>query len=122
VDTLEFFPHNYQMPQLSSANRLIMAAKYMTDALQNPHPEVPFARVGHDTILALTDLAAIFKLNSISHASSFASEGHYTPMHCSIIKPNLRLSHAPIATNEISDNNSNTRHLQRAITSEGGHT
>jgi hypothetical protein len=37
VDTLEFFPHNYQMPQLSSTDRLLMAAKDMTDALQNPH-------------------------------------------------------------------------------------
>jgi hypothetical protein len=62
VDTLEFFPHNYQMPQLSSTDRLIMASKDMTDALQNPHPEVQFARVGDDTIFALTDLAAIFKL------------------------------------------------------------
>jgi hypothetical protein len=34
----------------------------MTDALQNPHPEVPFTSVGDDTISALTDLAAIFKL------------------------------------------------------------
>jgi hypothetical protein len=39
-----------------------MAAKDTTDALQNPHPEVPFASVGDDTIVALTDLAAIFKL------------------------------------------------------------
>jgi hypothetical protein len=39
-----------------------MAAKDMTDALQFPHPEVPFARVGDDTILVLTDLASIFKL------------------------------------------------------------
>jgi hypothetical protein len=39
-----------------------MVAKDMTDALQNPHPEVPFASVGDDTISALTDLAAIFKL------------------------------------------------------------
>jgi hypothetical protein len=39
-----------------------MAAKDMTDALHNTHPEVPFARVGDDTILALTRLAAIFKL------------------------------------------------------------
>jgi hypothetical protein len=62
VDILEFFPLNYQMPQLSSTNRLLMAAKYMTDALQNPHPQVPFASVGDDTIAALTDLAAIFKL------------------------------------------------------------
>jgi hypothetical protein len=62
VDTLEFFPHNYQMPQLSSTGRLLMAAKDMTEALQNPHPEVPFASVGDDTIAALTALAAIFKL------------------------------------------------------------
>jgi hypothetical protein len=62
VDTLEFFPHNYQMPQLSSTDRLLMAAKYMMEALQNPHPEVPFARVGDDTISALADLAEIFKL------------------------------------------------------------
>jgi uncharacterized lipoprotein YajG len=34
----------------------------MTDALQNPHPEVPFARVGDATISALAELAAIFKL------------------------------------------------------------
>jgi hypothetical protein len=62
VDTLEFFPHNYQMPQLSSTDRFIMASKDMTDALQNPHPEVPFAHVGDDTISALAELATIFKL------------------------------------------------------------
>jgi hypothetical protein len=62
VDTLELFPYNYQMPQLSSTDRLLMASKYMTDALQNPHSEVLFASVGDATILALADLAAIFKL------------------------------------------------------------
>jgi hypothetical protein len=62
VDALEFFPHNYQMPQLSSTYRLLMTAKAMTDAFQNPHPEAPFASVGDDTIKALADLVAIFKL------------------------------------------------------------
>jgi hypothetical protein len=62
VDTLEFFPHNYQMPQLSLIDRLIMAAKDMTDALQNPHTEAPFTHVGDDTISALAELATIFKL------------------------------------------------------------
>jgi hypothetical protein len=62
VDTLEFFPHNYQMPQQSSTDRLIMAANDMPDALQNPHPEVPFAQIGDATISALAELAAIFKL------------------------------------------------------------
>jgi hypothetical protein len=43
-------------------------------------------------------------------------------MRCQIIQPNLSFSHAPAASNEITDNNSHTRHNQRAITSEGGHT
>jgi hypothetical protein len=64
ADTLEFFPHNYQMPQLSSNDRLIMAARDMTDALQNYHPEVLFTRIRDDTISELSELAAIFKLKS----------------------------------------------------------
>jgi hypothetical protein len=62
VDTLELFPHNYQMPQLSSTDRLLMAVKDMMDAVQNPHPDVPFANVGDDTTQAFAELAAIFKL------------------------------------------------------------
>jgi hypothetical protein len=62
VDTLEFFPHNYQMPQLSSTDRLLMETNDMSNALQNPHPEVPFTHVGDDTISVLTALAEIFKL------------------------------------------------------------
>jgi hypothetical protein len=72
VDTLEFFPHNYQMPQLSSTDWLLMAAKDMTDAFHNPHPDVLFASVGDDTIEALADLAAIFKLK-LQHSPSLAT-------------------------------------------------
>jgi hypothetical protein len=39
-----------------------MAAKDMTDALQNTHLEVPFSRDEDDTISDIEDLAAIFKL------------------------------------------------------------
>jgi hypothetical protein len=46
---------------LSSQMKLI-TAKDMKDAFQNHHPDVPFASVGDDTIAALADLAAIFKL------------------------------------------------------------
>jgi hypothetical protein len=63
VDTLEFPPHNFPMPQLSSTNRLIMASKDMSNALKNPHPEVPFSQIRDDTIAALTKLAEIFKNN-----------------------------------------------------------
>jgi hypothetical protein len=72
VDTLEFVPHNYQIPQLSSTDRLLMAAKDMTDAFQNTHPDVPFASVGDDTIKALADLAAIFKVK-LQQAPSLAT-------------------------------------------------
>jgi hypothetical protein len=61
VDTLEFFPHISQMPQLYSTDRLIMAANDMSNALKNPHPEVPFSHIGDDTITALTTLAGTFK-------------------------------------------------------------
>jgi hypothetical protein len=40
-----------------------MAANDMKNALKDPHPEVPFAKVGDDTIEALTQLAEIFKNN-----------------------------------------------------------
>jgi hypothetical protein len=49
------------MPQLSSTDRLIMAANHMSNALKDPHREVPFAQLGDDTIEALTKLAEIFK-------------------------------------------------------------
>jgi hypothetical protein len=61
VDTLEFFPLNSPMPQLSSTYRLIMAANYISNALKNPHPDAPFTQFGDDTITALTKLAEIFK-------------------------------------------------------------
>jgi hypothetical protein len=61
------------MPQLSSTYRLLMAAKYIMDAFQHLHPEVLFTSVGDDTISALADLAAIFKLK-LQQAPSLATQ------------------------------------------------
>jgi hypothetical protein len=47
--------------------------------------------------------------------STSLNEIHY-------IQSNLSFSHSPAAPNEITNNNSHSRHNQRAITSEGGHT
>jgi hypothetical protein len=83
VDTLEFFPHNYQMPQLSSTNRLLMASKDMTDALQNPHPEVPFASVRDDTVKGPHRLSSNFQTqitaSSVPCNTSLACHNHSTP-------------------------------------------
>jgi hypothetical protein len=40
-----------------------MEANDMSNTLDNPHHEVPFAQVGDDKIAALTKLAVIFKTN-----------------------------------------------------------
>jgi hypothetical protein len=90
VDTLELFPHNYQMPQLSSTDRLLMAAKDLTDAFQNPHPDFPFARIGDDTIAALAYLAEIFKLK-LQQAPSHATQA--SPPYVA-----QRPSHIPLST------------------------
>jgi hypothetical protein len=116
MDTLEFFPHHYQMPQLSSTDRLLMAAKDMTDAFHNPHPDVPFDSVGDDTITALADLAATFKLR-LQHALSPATRASpakvaprpsLIPSSTQILNsliPNRRLtrSHTTVHTQDIPD-------------------
>jgi hypothetical protein len=111
VDTIELFPHNYQIPQLSSTDRLLVAAKDMPDALQNTHPEVPFASVGDH--IGSQGFSGNFQTqittNSVPRAPSCASQGIPTPKPCSIIKPNLEHSHAHSATNEITDDNSHPR-------------
>jgi hypothetical protein len=124
VDTLKLFTHTYQMPQILSTDQLIIAAKDTMDALQNPHPEVPFARIGDDTISALAELAVIFKLKLQQTPAATLPD---VPLKV-IQRPFLAESSStllgspmpPTATNEITGNNSHTRYSQRAITSEGG--
>jgi hypothetical protein len=122
VDTLKFFPHNYQMSQISSNDRLIMAATDMTDALQNPHPEVPFTQIGDDTISAIAELAAIFKLKLQQTPAATLPAAPLKVLQRPCLAESSNSLLASTMTNEITDSNSHTRHNQRAITSEGGHT
>jgi hypothetical protein len=48
------------MPQTLSTDRILMAAQDMADSLIHPHPDVPFATIGDDTITALATLSEIF--------------------------------------------------------------
>jgi hypothetical protein len=74
VNTLEFSPHNFLMPQLSSMDRLLMAIHDMTGALKQPTPDVPFATIGDDTITSLDQLAAIFKNKFQKHLAPEISQ------------------------------------------------
>jgi hypothetical protein len=100
------------MPQLSSTDRLLMAANYMANALKHPHPEFPFAQVSDDTITSLAQLATIFKnkfqkptaqeliqaplqAGENKHPSALAEPILTSPMHH---KYQIR-SHRPISAN-----------------------
>jgi hypothetical protein len=101
-----------------------MAAKDMTDALQNPHPEVPFARIGDDTILALAELAALFKLKLRQPPPPTlpAAPPRITQQPWLAESSNQVLaSPLSLPRQTRSQPTIHTRHLQRAIISEGGH-
>jgi hypothetical protein len=42
VETVQFLPHNFTMPQTSSQDLAIQAARDLTQALLKPHPAAPF--------------------------------------------------------------------------------
>jgi hypothetical protein len=52
-----------------------MAANDMTDALEHPHPNVPFAMIGGDTITAIAQQAIILKFpkafSTRNHTSTY---------------------------------------------------
>jgi hypothetical protein len=56
-----------------------MAAKYMNDALQNPHPEVTFTHVGDVTS---SNFQTQITTNPVTHDSSCASHGQTTQIPC----------------------------------------
>jgi hypothetical protein len=51
---------SWPMPQMSSSDRILMAAQDTTDALTHPHQDVPFATIVDDTITSLATLLEIF--------------------------------------------------------------
>ena len=61
VDTVEFFPTQFTMPRLSSADAAMRAANDLIAALRNPHPSAPFPHLGDQRLDALAQLAKIFR-------------------------------------------------------------
>jgi hypothetical protein len=59
--TVEFFPTHCPIPRLSSTDTIIKSAIDLIDALQNPAPAAPFAKLGKDPLAALHHLATIFQ-------------------------------------------------------------
>jgi hypothetical protein len=97
----------------------------MANALKHPHPEVPFAKVGDDTIKALAQVATIFK-NKFQKPT--APELIQAPLKAVENTQPAALAH-PILTYPMQHNDQtrsqrtiSANSTQHAITSEGGHT
>jgi hypothetical protein len=125
VDTLEFFPQNYQMPQFYSTDILLMSANDMSNELQNPHPEVPFTHVGDDTISALTALAEIFKFKFQKvHIPKLPAPPAKVTQRTCLAKSSSPISASPMPPTRQTRSQKKThdRDITNTITSEGGHT
>jgi hypothetical protein len=126
VDTLEFFPHNSPMPQLSSTYRLIMAANNMTNALKHPHPEVTFAHVKDDTKNSINTAGGDFKKQisktQVTRTHSFAYQGRRKQKTFCFNTANSNFSHAASVSNKVTQTNPHDSNNRHAITSEGDHT
>jgi hypothetical protein len=125
VDTLEFFRHNSPMPQLSSTDKLLMAANDMSNALKQHHPEVLFSLVGDDTITALKQLAEILNQKSktkVARTYSFACQGSRKQKTCRFNATSLNFSDETYVLNKITKTNPYHNKKQHDITSKGDHT
>jgi hypothetical protein len=61
ADTIEFLPHNFEMPALSSTDLATRAAEDLTQALRNPHPSAPFLPPRAQLATDLKQLSTIFE-------------------------------------------------------------
>ena len=61
METVEFFPHKFELPFPSSSELATQAAADLTHALLNPQPAGPFCQVGNEQAIALRRLATIFE-------------------------------------------------------------
>ena len=59
-DCVEFFPHNTPLPNKSSEENFIIAARELAYALQNPAPQAPFSNIGKSQLFEIEKLSKIF--------------------------------------------------------------
>ena len=98
VDTVEFFPTKVPVPATSSLDRLIDAAKQLTDAIRKPHPAVPFQPLDTDTHANLQKLADIFTVRVAPRVKDDVKA--HTPTSLPTISPPPDIGYkVPIAPN-----------------------
>jgi hypothetical protein len=69
VETVEFFPHQFEMPFPSSSDLATQDAAELTHALLNLQPAGPFCQVGDEQAITLRKLATIFEASKPNKVS-----------------------------------------------------
>ena len=59
-DTVKFYPKQFNMPSLSSADTETQADLELIEALWHPHTNIPYAPFSDNTITELKELSDIF--------------------------------------------------------------
>jgi hypothetical protein len=83
AQTVEFFPHNGKMPQLSSAEAAIRAAIDLCWVIQNPAPTSPPSALGNKQMQAIQQLVDVFATMTPKHGE-LASPLRVQPYQLSI--------------------------------------
>ncbi len=80
-DTVDFFPQNTKLPQLSAEAATLRAAQHLISTLKQPHPEAPFLNLGDEKVRALETLADIFHQTTKEPGAPATGVGNTTKTH-----------------------------------------
>ena len=80
-DTVKFFPKQFKIPILSSADTETRTPLELTEALQHPNSDLPYTPLIDNTITALKELSDIFTKAAITNTTLPSSSHPNTPKH-----------------------------------------
>ena len=78
-DTVKLFSKQFKMPILSSDDTATRASLQLTEALQHPHTDLPYAFLSNNNITALKELSDIFTIETIAKPTLPSSYHPDTP-------------------------------------------
>jgi hypothetical protein len=113
--TVEFFSSQCPMPRLSSTDTVVKSAIDLMDALRNPTPAAPFAKLGEERLAALHQLATIFAQPRPRHLQGWPKPRSKPHRHLQgwRVAP-VRTTLLPHATKLASNNASNSATIHKS--------
>ena len=115
ADTVEFFPEHIPMPKTSSTDRVVHAARELSDALQHPHPATPFNQIGDQQLHALQQLSKLFNTQATIFTTSTAATSPRVPASAPRVPASSPRVPAPYLRVPVSTNTKTDSSLQPTL-------